>query len=104
MGAWNKHLFHWWKGKKISDLEAQNDIFLSSYAKVVQKTDAFKKLKFIYEAGLAGGRDIYLKDFEGYDYRALGMTWDDVINDPNKPVGQGFALAMILEGYLKEKL
>lgn len=98
MGAWNQHLFHWWKGKKITNLEAQNLIFLPSYAKVVQTTDAFKRLKNIYETS---ENDIYLKDFEGYDYRALGMTWDDVVNDPNKPVGQGFALAMILEGYLK---
>lgn len=97
MGVWNKHLYHWWDGRKLSNLEAQNQIFLPLYKQAVVKTPAFEKLKNFYEKS---GKDIYLIDFEGYDHRFLEKTWDQVVSDPDRPVGQAFALCMILEGYL----
>lgn len=97
LGVWNKHLYHWWEHKKLSNLEAQNQIFLPLYKKAVIKTSAFMKLKELYESTK---QDIYLLDFEGYNHRYLDKSWDDVINDVNRPVGQGFALCMLLEGYL----
>jgi len=97
MGAWNKHLYHWWCHKKISDLEAQNQIFLPLYKKAIIKTSAFQRLKEMFETSK---KDIYLVDFEGYNHRFLEQTWDNVINNPDRPVGQAFALCMILEGYL----
>jgi len=96
-GVWNKHLYHWWDGKKISNLEAQNNIFLRLYKEAVIKTNEFKRLKDLYENT---EKDIYLLDFEGYNHRFLERSWDEVINNPDQPVGQGFALCMILEGYL----
>lgn len=96
LGVWSKHLYHWWKGKKLTNLEAQNQIFLPIYKKAVTKTTAFGRLKEMYETG----QDIYLIDFEGYDHRFLEKSWDEVINDPDRPVGQAFALCMILENYL----
>jgi len=97
MGVWNKHLYHWWNGKKLTNLEAQNQIFLPLYKQAVVKTPAFEKLKYFYENSK---QDIYLIDFEGYDHRFLGKSWDDVVNNIDMPVGQAFALCMILEGYL----
>lgn len=96
LGVWSKHLYHWWDNKKLSNLEAQNQIFLPIYKKAVIKTTAFSRLKEMYETG----QDIYLIDFEGYDHRFLGKSWDDVVNNIDMPVGQAFALCMILEGYL----
>lgn len=61
------------------------------------KTDAFNLLKKFYGETK---QDIYLLDFEGYNHRLLNMSWDDVKNHPHWPVGQGFALCMLLEGYL----
>lgn len=97
MGVWNKHLYHWWDGKKLTNLEAQNQIFLPLYKQAAIKTPAFEKLKYFYENSK---QDIYLIDFEGYDHRFLGKSWDDVVNNIDMPVGQAFALCMILEGYL----
>ncbi len=97
LGAWNKHLYHWWDGKKISNLEAQNNIFLRLYKEAIIKTDEFKRLKELYETT---DKDIYLLDFEGYNHRYLEKSWDEVINNPDQPVGQAFALCMILEGAL----
>lgn len=97
MGAWAKPLCHWWDGKKLTHLEAQNQIFLPLYKKAVTKTTAYQKLKEMYESSK---EDIYLIDFEGYNHRYLEKSWDDVVNNPDMPVGQAFALCMLLEGYL----
>jgi hypothetical protein len=97
LGAWNKHLYHWWDGKKLTNLEAQNQIFLPLYKSAVTKTSAYQRLKEMYETSK---QDIFLIDFEGYDHRYLERSWDQVINNPDRPVGQAFALCMLLEGYL----
>lgn len=96
MGVWSTPLCHWWKGRKLSKLEAQNEIFIPLYKKSVLKTTAFQKLKELYETG----QDIYLVDYEGYNHRFLEQSWDQVINNPDRPVGQAFVLCMLLEGYL----
>jgi hypothetical protein len=97
MGAWSKHAYHWWDGKKLSHLEAQNQIFVPIYKKAMEKSSAFHRLKDMYEAS---DKDIYLVDFEGYNHRLLEQTWEQVLNNPDRPVGQGFVLCMLLEGYL----
>jgi hypothetical protein len=97
LGPWSKHLYHWWDGKKLGQLEAQNQIFLPLFKTAVLKTPAYARLKELYETT---DKDIYLKDFEGYNHRLLDQSWDQVINNIDRPVGQGFALCMLLEGYL----
>ena len=98
LGAWSRHLYHWWDGKKITDrIEAQNTIFVGPYAKAIVRTEAYRKLKKLYETT---DRDIYLLDFEGYDHRLFEMNWRQVMHHPTWAVGQGFVLAMLLEGYL----
>jgi len=96
LGVWSKPECHWWKGKKLTRLEAQNQIFLPLYKQAVTKTSVFARLKELYETN----QDIYLIDFEGYDHRFLEKSWEQVMNDPDRPIGQGFALCMILEGFL----
>jgi hypothetical protein len=34
------------------------------------------------------------------DHRARGYSWEDVINDPDRKMGRGFVLAMMIEGVL----
>lgn len=41
--------------------------------------------------------ELWLWDFDAYDHRALGMTYEDVINNPTKKCGHAFILAMMLE-------
>lgn len=96
-GAWNIPLFSWWNGKKLSRLEAQNNIFLPLYSKAVVKTRSFQKLKDIYNSS---DKDIVLLDYEGYNHRDLEMNWNDVVNHPTWPIGQGFVISMILEGFV----
>lgn len=97
MGAWSKPIGYWWNGKLLNRLEAQNQIFIPLYKATVVKTTAYQRLKDIYETS---NKDIYLVDFEGFDHRFLEKSWDQVINNPDMPVGQAFVLCMLLEGYL----
>lgn len=38
--------------------------------------------------------------FDGYNNKALGMSYDEVINCESRKMGHGFVLAMLLDGYL----
>ncbi len=97
MGKGAKPQYSFWNNKKLTYIEARKNIYIPLYAKLVKETFAFKKLKFLYELEI----DICLWDFDGYDHKSLNMTYDDVINDPNKKMGHAFVLAMLLEEHLK---
>jgi hypothetical protein len=97
LGAWRTPLYHLWKGERLDRLQAQNEIFVQLYREAVVKTEVFGKLKALYERTK---RDIILLDYEGYNHRFLEMTWEEVINHPDFPIGQGFVLCMMLEGFL----
>lgn len=96
-GAWTDCLFHWWDGIKLNRLEAQNEIFVPLYKKAVVKTEAFQELKKLYDTT---DKDLILLDFEGYNHRVFNMNWDQVMHHPHWPIGQGFVLCMLLDGYL----
>lgn len=95
MGRDAKPLYSYWDGEKLSYIEARKKIYIPLYAEAVQKTYAFQQLKKKHEAG----EDLYLWDFDGYNHRNLGMSYEDVINDPNKKMGHAFAIAMLLENF-----
>jgi hypothetical protein len=97
MGPWSKPLGYWWDGKLLTKLEAQNKIFLPLYKQAVVNTSVFKRLKEIYETS---NQDMFVIDFEGYNHRLLEQSWDQVVNNPDRPIGQAFVLCMLLEGYL----
>jgi hypothetical protein len=59
----------------------------------VKDSTAFAKLKVECE----NMNEIVLLDFDAYDHRKLGMSWNDVINCPDKKMGHAFVLAMMLE-------
>lgn len=99
LGAWNECLHHWWKGRKLNRLEAQNEIFLPLYKEAVVKTKEFVELKELYEQTKKDGKDLVILDFEGFDYRFLEMSLEDVFNHQDWPIGQGFVLLGLLEGY-----
>lgn len=97
MGRDSKPLYSYWDGHKLSYIEARKKIYVPLYAQAVQKTSAFQKLKKMHEQG----GDLYLWDFDGYNHRALNLSFEQVINDPNRKMGHAFVIAMLLEGYLK---
>lgn len=96
MGKGVKPLFSYWDGQQMDYIEARKRIYIPLYSAAVQKTSAFAKLKKMYDAG----EDLCLWDFDGYDHKAAGITYDQVINDPAKSMGHAFVIAMLLEGVL----
>lgn len=87
--------------KKLGYVEARKQIYVPIYAKLVVKTDAFKRLKKFYD----DGKDIALVDFDGYNnFRARPkMMWLDVLNCDKRKMGHAFVIAMLLEGIVKVK-
>lgn len=83
--------------KNLSYIEARKELYIPFYSKAVKNTEAFKKLEDLF---FTEKQDIYLMDFDGYNHKALGMTYEDVINCETKKMGHAFVLAMMLEGYL----
>lgn len=81
-----------WNGEKLGYIEARKKLYIPGYASLVIHTDAFKKLDDIYEKN----GTVTLWDFDGYDFKKLGMTLKDVVNCAERKMGHAFVLAMLL--------
>jgi hypothetical protein len=93
MGRNKIPLYSLWEENKYSYIEARKNIYIPLYSKAVIETPAFIKLKELSKSNI----DIYLRDFDGYDYISLGMTLEEVINNSDRKMGHAFVLAMLLQ-------
>ena len=86
-----------WAGDELGYIEARRRIYIPLYAQAVRfhALALFLTLRQIAEHG-----DLVIVDFDAYDHRALGYSWDDVVNDSKRKMGHGFVLAMMIEGVL----
>lgn len=98
MGKGAKPLHTLWAGDKLGYVDARRRVYIPLYAWAVRFYQPYL-LSGLREAHLEG-RDLVLVDFDAYDHRQAGLTWEDVINDPHRKMGHGFVLAMMIEGYL----
>ena len=98
MGKGAKPLYSVWAGQFLDYVTARRRIYIPLYAQAVRfhQLDLFTLLR---GTGDDSGH-LVISDFDAYDHRALGYSWDDVINDPERKMGHGFVLAMMLEGVL----
>jgi hypothetical protein len=96
MGRQVKPLYSYLDGEKLPYIEARKRIYIPLYATAIRESPAWEELRNWY---LSEGT-IALQDFDAYDHRALGMTYQDVVNCPTRKMGHGFVLAMMLEGVL----
>jgi len=94
MGKGKKPLYSVWRKEKLDYIQARKRIYCPLYAHAVMETVAFAQLRDQY----LSSHELTLWDFDGYDHRALGMTYDDVLNDRSRKMGHAFVLAMLLEG------
>ena len=94
MGKQSIPKFSYWDGKKLDYLEARTKIYIPLYARAVRKTEAFEELVKLYKSG---HDEIYLRDFDGYDHRKLGMNLMEVVTCKHKKMGHAFVLAMMLQ-------
>lgn len=98
-GKGAKPVYSYWNGEHLSYINARKKIYIPLYSQAVCNTDAFKKLRDLYQSGTP----LWLRDFDGYNHKKLGMSYDDVINCETRKMGHAFVLAMMLEGYLDGK-
>ena len=85
----------WWgneSGIPLGYIDARVNIYWPVYEATVVKSAAWQTLFDTYMRE----REIWLRDFDGYDHRALGKTIDDVMSDPTRKMGHAFVLAALL--------
>ena len=96
MGKGRVPLHVHWDYQVLDYVEARKRIYIPLYAAAAYRDPHFHMLRKRYqEEG-----ELTLWDFDAYLHRNLNYSWDDVINDPERKMGHGFVLAMMLEGHL----
>ncbi len=96
-GRGTKPLHTLWAGDTLDYVTARRRVYAPLYAQAVR----FCQLNlFLSLRQVAMQADIGITDFDAYDHRALGYSWADVMNDPERKMGHGFVLAMMIEGIL----
>jgi hypothetical protein len=97
MGKGAKPLCSWWDGQALGYIEARKCIYAPLYRRAVVKTEAYATLEGLLQAE---SRDIYLRDWDGYDHLAKGQSIKEVANNPAKKMGHAFVLwALLTESY-----
>lgn len=98
MGKGAVPAYSYWAGDKLDYIEARKRIYIPLYTQAVRMyaLQSFNWLRELLE--VAG--DGVIMDYDAYDHQALGYSWEDVINDPDRKMGHGFVLAMMLDGFL----
>jgi len=82
----------WWDGRLLGKIEARREIYIPVYKEVIKPTNAFKQLCELYEKE----KRIMLWCYDGYNRKAMGMSIEDVINNPDRSMGHSFVLEMML--------
>jgi hypothetical protein len=98
MGRGARPLYSLWAGEHLGYVAARRRIYIPLYAQAVRFYQARLLGTLRQQAATSVG--LVIQDFDAYDRRALGYSWDDVINDPDRKMGHGFVLAMMIEGIL----
>lgn len=91
-------VYFYWNGKKLSQVEARREIFIPLYSKTVKNIDAFGEVVKLFKTS----QDIYLLDFDGYNNKMMGLSYDDVINNDKKVMSHAFVISMIIDGFIGE--
>ena len=86
-----------WEGEKLGYIEARKKIYIPLYSSTVKEIYAFRHLEAVALKAKEDGKDLYIKDYDGYNHKRIGMTYDDVINCESRKMGHGFCLAMLLD-------
>jgi hypothetical protein len=99
MGKGAKPEFSWWDGERLTYTEARKKIYTRIYSQALRDTYAFRRLTKM----VLGGTKVALRDFDGYDHKAKGLTYNEVFNSPDKKMGHAFVLALMLDKILESR-
>lgn len=93
MGKGEIPQYSYWNGEKLNYIESRKRIYCPLYFEALNKD---KTPLMLVRNALMNHREVWLWDFDGYDYHKLGMSLEDVLNNPKKKMGHAFVVAMIL--------
>ena len=96
MGKGAKPLYSYFQNQKLDYILARKQIYIPLYQQEISKTEAWDRLSQVYEKN----KNLVLLDFDAYEHRKLGFSWNDVIHCETRKMGHAFVLAMMLEKYL----
>lgn len=91
-GKNRKPVFSYWDGNKYDYITARKKIYAPIYTRAVLASRAYKQLKKIYYESMEEGKHVYLQDFDGYNHIQEGLTFNEVINNPNRKMGHAFII------------
>ena len=95
--------YAWWKVngtfERLKYIPARKAIYIPIYAKAVVKTEAYRRLVELRDAG----KNLMLIDFDGYNihHPKYNFTYSDAIHCWRLKMGHCFVLAMLLEGLIR---
>lgn len=84
-------LYSWWKGEKLSYLEARRKIYCPIYEKLARTSPVFQALLSRVE----NGENILILGYDGYDRG--NKSWKECFEDTSRPFGHELVLACMLE-------
>lgn len=91
----SKAEFWWWNGEILDAITARQKIYATLYRQYATQTPGFKRLQEI----VANGDDLVIFDYDGYDWKDLGMTPADCVQDRNHSFGHGLVINLLLENH-----
>ena len=97
MGKGAVPLYSIWARRKLGYLDARMQIYIPLYVQAVQLHGSYGQLLCLAQEEASKDRGIYIKCFDSYNYRAMGMTLHDVMICTERPMGHAFILAAMLE-------
>lgn len=99
MGKGAQPLFSLGDGAQLSYVEARLKVYVPLYARAVRQSDAYAQLVKLFLQARSQRRQLVLRDRDGYDHAAQGLTVKDVLKNPNRSLGHGFVLLLLLEHF-----
>lgn len=91
-----KPRFLYWQGELVPFKEAKLYIYSTMYYHLVKRTFIFKQL----EQALNAGTDAFILDYDGVDFRELGMSYETYMDQDEMPWTDAHILYGILAGLL----
>lgn len=92
-------LYSLWDGEQLGYVEARLRVYVPRYARAARQSDAYARLVQVFETARSQGKQLVLRDFDGYDHAAQGLKIKDVLKNPNRSLGHAFVLLLLLEHF-----
>ena len=99
MGRGARPLCSLWNGERLGYIEARKRIYVPLYARAVVLTEAYSTLQVLHAREK---RDIYLRDWDGYDHLSERLPLEQVLNNPDRKMGHAFVLFALLTGQYEQ--